>query len=965
MSFQYEPLNEGTEFEELITDLFNKIHNTTSFQRYKPSGREPQFGIDVFSTEENICTVIQCKKRSLYDTNQDNKLANELYNTLLDCLEEAKNLPFSFKRFILAATTKKYGKVQDLAAKLSEETEYQVEYWSWDDIQAQIHKFPKLRSAYYPHLLENEEEEIKEEKLPKEIEYHFELVTENIDEGKYSKAEKAIEKIRELSVSLECQLGIILADFCSGVVIDKRDHNHKEGILIYQKCLEEFQKLDSKKWIARTLKVLGSTELERDNFQEAETYIARAIEFAEAYKFKQVHAESLHQLGWVRFRNGDNNTALAFYAQSLDYYLSEYQKNEQKDDRDIIWGLAACYHHIGLAHKVLHNYVEVETNFKKAIFWYEKIGFIPDQAKMKFLYAQFKYDVGQFEDGNKLMNAAKELYNKTDDLHGVYQCMDLQARELYTKGEKEAAFIAFNETFEFINQHSLEQELGRYLLKIGTLNLQNGDENESKAYFLQADEYYKKLNDREGQAQTLWDLAKWEERFGSKENGEKSILRGIQILENELVEIEWIPKKAYLLLQIGYSYLELKNHHEAMYNFEKAKKIYEELEDISMVAKTIALIINVHISNGNKIEEVRLLKELKSLVNGTNIYDLISNVGFKLGIFEWNAGNYHIAKTFLDEALYLAKKHYLPFKDKIESECRALENYLETLNPPEFGYDELVDDLYDLINFYPEAKDSLIRFWISGRWPELFANIRLKAGLKFFVVVSDLERFIELSEQLLPYSDLTLLVISDDYSDGGIDVVPFPVEKEVYGHYMVSSSLTESDTTKRKARLLTGWTPGFPTQIHALINSHNFSELKAKKIFFLPLNRTLFENKLLLDLKQCQDLNTIPVYWDKIDLSKDIEMVTVAEEQLPIINESDFNIARKEIRLVKECLMDLIAIPDKSAVTKKLNNLHNALEDLNDITRSSKVLNFHVVVLNRKFNLEDKIYVALVIKKVN
>lgn len=146
--YHYEVISDEYLFEEFIRDLFNFQYNTQSFQLYKSKGGI-QHGVDVFSTEKRV--VIQCKKKDIFQS--DKILRAELKDDFNISLELIEHLPFDFDLFILASTTKKYGEIQDYAAKLSQQKPFDVQFLSWRDIEKLIHKNTEIREKYYPHLM--------------------------------------------------------------------------------------------------------------------------------------------------------------------------------------------------------------------------------------------------------------------------------------------------------------------------------------------------------------------------------------------------------------------------------------------------------------------------------------------------------------------------------------------------------------------------------------------------------------------------------------------------------------------------------------------------------------------------------------------------------------------------------------------------------------------------------------------
>ena len=145
--YHYETLASESEFEELMCELYNAIHKTNTFQLYRSRGSK-QFGIDIFSREEEV--VIQCKKKD--PGRRDKELRAELAADLRESVTKAHGLPFGFKTFVLAATTKKYSDVQELATELSGQFPFSVQLLAWVDIEKQIHFYPDIRDRYYPHL---------------------------------------------------------------------------------------------------------------------------------------------------------------------------------------------------------------------------------------------------------------------------------------------------------------------------------------------------------------------------------------------------------------------------------------------------------------------------------------------------------------------------------------------------------------------------------------------------------------------------------------------------------------------------------------------------------------------------------------------------------------------------------------------------------------------------------------------
>lgn len=166
MNYQYEPLSDEYLFQDFLKDLFNGIYKTKSFEVYRSKGYA-QYGVDVYSPEFKI--AIQAKKKSLL--RNEPKLIQELKTDLLKSIEDLKQFPHPVEQFYLATTTKKYAAIQDEAIKHSTSS-LGVQFWSWEELQKNIHLDINVRNAYYPHL--------KTDPLPKELIPTYHLDPNNI-----------------------------------------------------------------------------------------------------------------------------------------------------------------------------------------------------------------------------------------------------------------------------------------------------------------------------------------------------------------------------------------------------------------------------------------------------------------------------------------------------------------------------------------------------------------------------------------------------------------------------------------------------------------------------------------------------------------------------------------------------------------------------------------------------------------
>lgn len=147
MSYQYEPLNDEYQFQEFLKDLFNNIHNTNSFEEYGTKGNA-QHGVDVYCPTLKI--AIQAKKK---DNSRSSKIVrNELILDLKETVSAIVDFPHPVETIYFATTTPKFIEVQNEALSQTALSGKSVVFYSWNDLQKEISRYPDLRQKYYPHL---------------------------------------------------------------------------------------------------------------------------------------------------------------------------------------------------------------------------------------------------------------------------------------------------------------------------------------------------------------------------------------------------------------------------------------------------------------------------------------------------------------------------------------------------------------------------------------------------------------------------------------------------------------------------------------------------------------------------------------------------------------------------------------------------------------------------------------------
>ncbi|MGN7885415.1 hypothetical protein [Dyadobacter sp. 22481] len=157
-SYQFPPLDNSKQFEQLVCDLLNEHYQTISFKCFGKNGHN-QKGIDIFSTQHQI--VAQCKLKDLSRNAVVIKrdLLNDIEATLRKLKEEST--PIAFAQLIIATTASEHPDYDEYLAALrnSYNLSFDVLLWGWENIQQRLSHLPITLAKYYPQFKINQQAE--------------------------------------------------------------------------------------------------------------------------------------------------------------------------------------------------------------------------------------------------------------------------------------------------------------------------------------------------------------------------------------------------------------------------------------------------------------------------------------------------------------------------------------------------------------------------------------------------------------------------------------------------------------------------------------------------------------------------------------------------------------------------------------------------------------------------------------
>jgi hypothetical protein len=381
------------------------------------------------------------------------------------------------------------------------------------------------------------------------------------------------------------------------------------------------------------------------------------------------------------------------------------------------------------------------------------------------------------------------------------------------------------------------------------------------------------------------------------------------------------------------------------------------------------------------------MREIKKIVDGSPYYELIAGTAINIANYQLDLGNYSEAKIFFQEASFLDTKYNLHFKRELKTLKDGIRDTEKMNQPTEITFEELYKDLFDFIAWYPDAKDSIFRMWIYCRKHELAANIKSLHGVKLMICENDLSSFLLHSKKLAGYFELSLMVVSDEFPDTGLDIVPFPKDKIIYPltafpagkevngvtyfEYLTGSiesrytlcagSVMTSEITGNEGLVITGSAPGLPPQAYDFFLNSNATELLERKIFFFPHERHKANDKLLSDLHIAREYDLLPLYISELPFSKFVSSVECFDFKIPLLNSELEKEIVKSLRKFKTLLKKL-SLAKKVVWRETLNELRIELDEINELKGADKFLSLRLNLLEYQGLIEKENHSVLLLK---
>jgi hypothetical protein len=453
-------------------------------------------------------------------------------------------------------------------------------------------------------------------------------------------------------------------------------------------------------------------------------------------------------------------------------------------------------------------------------------------------------------------------------------------------------------------------------------------------------------------------------------------------------------KSAYATARIAFFHELLDDVHLALNFWSESARLFDTLDQHEWV-QSCAGIARCKGKLGKTADEIAMWEEVRKRVAGTSDHRLLATVAHDYGVVCMNLGHLPDAKDSFDESEAIAKK--FGFEDilfSLRGNRDRLQEKQRSHQVPTLSYADLVEDLFQLAEWFPEARDDFLPFWLQCRRPELESAIRTTPGLKLLVIQDSSEKFSEIADALQAYGSFFVQLINAPFPETHLSFdrnfveIPFPFEKPLYSYvdaeywqrnedgdvitipnsgripslYWLTPHTCLSKSTGNKGRRIDGFQMHLPQQAFDLFFGRTRNEVAQKKLFFLPCSRASLDFAISADVRICDELGLVPMYFTSLPRSQDVRGVLTACVSLPIPHADPTGALWRHVASLKHSLIRLSSVSENEA-RAEFTDFLSKVEELGRGCTCDNVVNLEVHLLRVAHQNANLLQLALVVRE--
>jgi tetratricopeptide (TPR) repeat protein len=762
-----------------------------------------------------------------------------------------------------------------------------------------------------------------------------------------------------------------------GVASVLRRLDPDEARKLFRECLAELPDSAPDKLREDLFARMAELEVHSGHLLQAKAFVSEAQKIAARLGDNIKIACNLETLATLEDRSGRLNEAISLFDEAAELLVAEHQRQKSDTEKRALVALGICLTNKSFTHKRQGDLIGALSSLEQAVQWFRK-GEIQDDhfARTLRYLAEAKFADEKWEDGLQTLQESLRNAMKREDYVGVCECLKLSGKLKFTFGDEEGALRDFSAALNLMREKGKPDQLLDYLDKVAHVAARHGLKAKARELLNEAKGIAQKEERLEDCADAVLDLADLEDGPHAKTKQKEALRTAIAYLETLLPKVEVKGRKAYLLGRIGVLYQRLGNLEDALTKFTLAKELYEKIGDAWGIVNSLGSIADVKRLQDKPDEEMNLYRCILTVAEGKPLGEFVARTKNNMGVRLMQTGFLRDAEQLLNEADELCRrKHIRELHAEVQRNLERVERLIEAHKPASMSFPDLFRELHELADFFPEAKESILRFWYHWRDIELHSNCRSLLGVKWLIAEDDTGKFLDLVGKLAIYSDLSLQVVATEYPGFGVDFVPWPKEKPtpdrvakpvigkindaddsglmairfvrgaIHWPYTETSDEAVSKTTGREGIILFGHARGLPPQAGELMFGQTVEDLVAKRIVFFPWNRSSKDSRLADDLSLAKEQSLIPLYAESLPGAEDVEETAHVSFLLPVVISTPSDKTRSQIAEVRRMLVRLLSLEDQEAVAG-LNTLVGKLDDLHADSGVSESIRMTAYVLH-------------------
>lgn len=236
------------------------------------------------------------------------------------------------------------------------------------------------------------------------------------------------------------------------------------------------------------LRLYDSANMNRDYYEKAIGYQARASKISKKLNYKRGMALSFYYKGSIEQNNDRQEEAIR------DFRIALNKFNELKLYGDAV----ATYRNIGNSYYFLSDYKTAITYSKKGLRISDTIGNKLESARLKAQMGSCYEDIGQYEKSLKLLLEANSDFNQLSNLEGIAETLNSLGVIYNTLSQFEKAGDFFHKAMQAYQEKDDKYGISNCLTNIGYMCFYNKKPDSALSFFLRSLRIDSLRNDKYG-----------------------------------------------------------------------------------------------------------------------------------------------------------------------------------------------------------------------------------------------------------------------------------------------------------------------------------------------------------------------------------------------------------------------------------------------------------------------------------